>query len=419
MKRKIGIIGLGYVGLPLAVEFGRIYETIGFDINTKRIDDLIDGIDITNQVDLSSTKDDINLWFTSNPQCLSSCDIFIITVPTPIDKFENPDLSCLNVATEIVGKHLAKGNLVIYESTVYPGVTDDISIPLLEKISGLKVNEEFDCGYSPERVNPGLNSRKLIDIVKITSGSNEEAAYKVDQLYAEILNVRTYPVKSIKVAEAAKVLENTQRDVNIALINEVSMIFDKIGISTKEVLDAASSKWNFHKYVPGFVGGHCIGVDPYYLTYKAQEMGYVPNLILASRQVNKGMSSYVSAKIIEALVQKDVPIQGSKILILGLSYKENCNDTRNSLVFDLIEQLSAFKCRVDVYDPWVDTENISSVNFISNLERVDNHYDCVVLAVAHDLLKMISQSKLNSLTNEKNILIDLKGCLEESTWTLN
>nr|MBC8407689.1 nucleotide sugar dehydrogenase [Paracoccaceae bacterium] len=356
MSDKIAVIGLGYVGIPLAVEFGKQFPTIGFDINLDRIQELKKGFDRTLEMSSDDLESSKQLSYTMSVKDLEDCNIYIITVPTPINNKNLPDLTPLRKSSEAIGSVLSKGDIVIYESTVYPGVTEEECVPILEKVSGLKFNVDFFCGYSPERINPGDKERTLTKILKITSGSTPEIAQKVDSLYNSIIDAGTHLAPSIKVAEAAKVIENTQRDVNIALVNELALIFDTMGISSQDVLEAAGTKWNFLKFKPGLVGGHCIGVDPYYLTYKAEKMGYKPNLILSSRQINNGMSAYIAKKAIRLLVDNDKNIKDSNVLVMGLTFKENCPDIRNTKVVDIIEELKDFGCQVDVYDPWVDKE---------------------------------------------------------------
>ena len=355
---KIGIIGLGYVGLPLAVEFGKKFPVVGYDISVERIKSLKKGIDDTLEVSRKDFSKAVNLKFTNNPKDMKSQNFFIITVPTPINKKKKPDLSLLKNATKIVGKLLNKGDIVIFESTVYPGVTEDICVPILEKYSKLFFNRDFFCGYSPERINPGDKEHRLVNITKVTSGSNSEVAQIIDLLYKQIIKAGTFKAKSIKVAEAAKVIENTQRDINIALINELSIIFNKLEIDSRSVLEAASSKWNFLKFYPGLVGGHCIGVDPYYLTYKAEEVGYIPKVILAGRRLNDAMGSYVVSELLKLMIKKKINTIKAKILIMGLAFKENCTDYRNTRVLDIIEELKEHNLKIDVYDPWLDSKKV-------------------------------------------------------------
>ena len=351
---KLAIVGLGYVGLPLAVEFGKVRPTVGFDISESRILELQDGIDRTRETTSDELESASSLVYTSELNSISDCTVFIVTVPTPIDASKRPNLKPLISATEMVGTVLKKGDIVIYESTVYPGATEDDCMPVLEKVSGLKFNTDFFCGYSPERINPGDKEHRLKTITKLTAGSTPEAANFVDALYAQIITAGTYPVESIRVAEAAKVIENTQRDLNIALINELAIIFNKLGIDTQSVLEAAGTKWNFLPFRPGLVGGHCIGVDPYYLTHKAEEIGYHPHVILAGRRINDGMGAYVASRTIRGMIKRRIQIEGARALVMGLAFKENCPDLRNTRVVDVIEELQEYDIQVDLHDPWVD-----------------------------------------------------------------
>lgn len=421
MSDKIAVIGLGYVGIPLAVEFGKQFPTIGFDINPDRIQELKKGFDRTLEMssdDLASSK---QLSYTMSVKDLKDCNIYIITVPTPINNKNLPDLTPLRKSSEAIGSVLRKGDVVIYESTVYPGVTEEECIPILEKVSGLKFNEDFFCGYSPERINPGDKERTLTKILKITSGSTPEIAQKVDALYNSIIGAGTHLAPSIKVAEAAKVIENTQRDVNIALVNELALIFDTMGISSQDVLEAAGTKWNFLKFKPGLVGGHCIGVDPYYLTYKAEKMGYKPNLILSSRQINNGMSAYIAKKAIRLLVDNDKNIKDSNVLVMGLTFKENCPDIRNTKVIDIIEELKDFGCQVDVYDPWVDKEEEKRTykhGLIDNPFEANKKYAAIIVAVAHQQFVELKESDYASVSEGEPIVIDIKGIVENPSWKL-
>lgn len=390
---KIAIIGLGYVGLPLAAAFSQRYEVVGFDINSSRIDELKNGFDRTLELDKSQMQKALEngIKFSLNLEDLRQCNFFIITVPTPIDKNNRPDLTPVIKASESVAKVLKRGDIVVYESTVYPGVTDEICVPILERISGLKFNDEFFCGYSPERINPGDKEHTVTKIKKITSGSTPAIADKVDEIYASIITAGTYKASSIKVAEAAKVIENTQRDINIAFINELAMIFERLNIDTHEVLAAASTKWNFLNFKPGLVGGHCIGVDPYYLTHKAQELGYHPEMILAGRRINDNMGKYVANQIIKLMIKNGVLINNSKVLVLGMTFKENCPDIRNSRVIDVIDELKDFGCKVDVSDPWANSDEVKhEYGFALHNEYDISEYDCVVIAVAHDEFKELS-----------------------------
>ena len=421
MDNKIAIIGLGYVGIPLAVEFGKLTKTIGFDIDKSRINELKSGYDRTLEMsndDLLSSK---KLEYTTNINDIKNCNIYIITVPTPINSKNQPDLTPLIKSSESVGKVLKKGDIVIYESTVYPGVTEDECVPILESVSSLRFNVDFYCGYSPERINPGDKEKTLTKILKITSGSTPEIADYIDNLYKSIITAGTYKAPSIKVAEAAKVIENTQRDVNIALINELALIFDTMNIPTNEVLKAAGTKWNFLNFKPGLVGGHCIGVDPYYLTYKAEKMGYKPNLILSSRIINNGMSAYIAKKTIRFLVDNDKNIKGSNILILGLTFKENCPDIRNTKVFDIIEELEDYGCLIDIYDPWVDSSELNlsqKREIIPNPFESSKKYEAILVCVSHNEFINIKNEEFKSISIGKPIIIDIKGIVEKPTWRL-
>lgn len=407
---KIGVIGLGYVGLPLAVEFGRIYPTIGFDINATRIAELNSAFDRTSEVPKSDINAAIHFRATNNLYDISSCNVFIITVPTPVDDRNIPDLNPLFKASEMVGKVIKSGSVVIYESTVYPGATEEECIPIIEKISNLTFNSDFFAGYSPERINPGDKERRFATIKKVTSGSTAEIADFIDTLYSSVISAGTYKAPSIKVAEAAKVIENTQRDVNIALINELAIIFNKLGIDTKQVLDAAGSKWNFLPFIPGLVGGHCIGVDPYYLAYKAQSVGYLPEVILAGRRVNNGMGSYVANQVIKLMVKKKISFNCSKVLVMGLTFKENCPDLRNSRVIDVISELKDFGCIVDVYDPTVNIEEAKYEYNISTISRLTTgNYDAIILAVPHKEFIDMGIDYIQSLAKENSVIYDLKS----------
>ena len=406
---KIAIIGLGYVGLPLALAFEKKRSVIGFDIEKKRIDELFSGID----KNLESTKDELQnikqLNFTSNEADLKLANCYIVTVPTPIDEFKKPDLNPLSKASETAGKFLKKGDLIIYESTVYPGCVEEYCVPILEKFSGLSFNQDFFCGYSPERINPGDKEHTVSNIKKITSGSTPEIADLVDDLYNEIVTVGTHKAPSIKVAEAAKVIENTQRDLNIALINELSIFFSKMNIDTQAVLDAAGSKWNFLPFKPGLVGGHCIGVDPYYLTYKAKSIGYDPKIILAGRELNDKMGSHVVSQLIKAMKKKSIQIKGAKILIMGLTFKENCADIRNSGIKNVIESLKNFDCDFDLYDPWANKEDIKKeYDVYPNAILNKDTYDGIIIAVAHDKFKTMGFDTVYNLCKKNHIIYDLK-----------
>lgn len=419
---KIAVIGLGYVGLPLAVAFAEKYSTVGFDINLARVEELLVGHDRTLEVDenlLASVKN--NILYTANLQDAKDCNIYIITVPTPIDKANRPDLSPLKKSSQAVGGVINRGDIVIYESTVYPGVTEDICIPEVEKASGLKFNVDFFAGYSPERINPGDKSHTVKKILKVTSGSTSEIAERVDNLYKSIITAGTFLASSIKVAEASKVIENTQRDVSIALINELALIFDQAGIDTKEVIEAAATKWNFIKLMPGLVGGHCIGVDPYYLTFKAEELGYKPNLILAARQINNGMSKYVAERTIKEMIKAGGVIKGAKVLILGVTFKEDCPDMRNTKVIDIIDELIEYEIEVDVYDPWVDTKEEKKHyhhGFINNPFTADIKYDAIVVAVGHSKFRELTMMDYERISRQEPVLIDIKGVVPNPTWRL-
>jgi UDP-N-acetyl-D-galactosamine dehydrogenase len=419
-QNKIAIIGLGYVGLPLAVEFGKMQHAVGFDINQFRVDELNTGHDRTLEIsyeDLKATLANISstasFKCTTNLEEIKDCNYFIVTVPTPTDKNNRPDLTPLYKASETVGKVLKKGDIVIYESTVYPGVTEDECVPVLEKVSGLKFNQDFFAGYSPERINPGDKEHTVTKILKVTSGSTPEVAEKVDQLYRSIIVAGTFKATSIKVAEAAKVIENSQRDINIAFVNELSKIFNLMGINTNDVLEAASTKWNFLKFKPGLVGGHCIGVDPYYLAQKAQEVGYHPEIILAGRRLNDSMGAYVANETIKQMIKKDIKIKGSNILMLGFTFKENCPDVRNTKVIDIINELNTFHVNLTVVDPWAEpTEVMHEYHLKTQKELpIDLKFDSVVFAVGHNEFKSIDI--LNYL-NPNYVIFDVKGLLDRN-----
>jgi len=412
MKDKLAIIGLGYVGLPLAVEFGKKVDTIGFDINQARIQELVNGEDSTLEVEAEDLKLANKLNYTANLDQIRDCNIYIVTVPTPIDKDKNPDLTPLIKASETVGRCLSDGDIIIYESTVYPGATEEVCVPILEEQSGLKFNQNFYCGYSPERINPGDKEHRVTDIKKVTSGSTPFVADRVDALYQTIITAGTHKASSIKVAEAAKVIENTQRDVNIALINELALIFNKLNIDTEEVLKAAGTKWNFLPFRPGLVGGHCIGVDPYYLTHKAIEVGYRPEMILAGRRLNDSMGAYVAGKVSGLMSKKRINVVGANILVMGLTFKENCPDLRNTRVVDLVEELQSFNCNVDVYDPWIDNNEAEDEYGIVPIEKPEaGKYDAIVLAVAHNEFKNMDITELRSFGRDNHVLYDIKYIL--------
>ncbi|MBT7558020.1 Vi polysaccharide biosynthesis UDP-N-acetylglucosamine C-6 dehydrogenase TviB [Candidatus Woesearchaeota archaeon] len=407
--KKIALIGLGYVGLPLAVEFGKKIDTIGFDINESRIQELKQGNDSTLEVESEELKQAVQLSYTININDIKDCNIYIVTVPTPIDEYNNPDLTPLIKSSETVGLLLNKGDIVIYESTVYPGATEEVCVPILEKQSNLKFNQDFYCGYSPERINPGDKEHRVTNIKKVTSGSTPEIATIVDNLYQEIITAGTHKASSIKVAEAAKVIENTQRDVNIALINELSLIFNKLNIDTEAVLEAAGTKWNFLPFRPGLVGGHCIGVDPYYLTHKAIEVGYKPEIILAGRRLNDDMGKYVANQVATLMTKKRIHVIDANILIMGLTFKENCPDLRNTRVVDLVKEFKGFGCNVDVYDPWADKQEANHEYGITPVESLaESKYDAIVLAVSHDEFKKMSIKEINVLGKDTFVLYDIK-----------
>lgn len=421
-SKKIAVIGLGYVGLPLAVAFSKKYSVLGFDINTKRVDELKSGVDKTLEIDDNelkgviipidkSTNSLIGLHLSDQPSDLGKSNIYIVTVPTPTDLHNRPVLTPMIKASEMIGLSLKKGDIVIYESTVYPGVTEEEMVPVLEKVSGLKFNVDFFCGYSPERINPGDKEHTVTNILKVTSGSTPEIAEVVDQLYKSIITAGTYKASSIKVAEAAKVIENSQRDINIAFVNELSKIFNALGIDTNEVLDAAATKWNFLKFKPGLVGGHCIGVDPYYLAQKAQEVGYHPEIILAGRRLNDGMGAYVAEEVVKLMIKKEVPFKGAKCLVMGFTFKENCPDVRNTKVIDIVKELLAYKITPVIFDPWANPEEVNheyGVEVVNELP--DGKFEAAILAVAHNEFK---QLMIRDLVIDNGIVFDVKGFLEK------
>jgi UDP-N-acetyl-D-galactosamine dehydrogenase len=410
---KLSVIGLGYVGLPLAVEFGKIRSVIGFDINLKRIAQLKEGRDLTLETESKELQAATHLSFSTSTDDLRDCNCFIVTVPTPIDRYKRPDLELLIKASETVGKVLKKGDIVIYESTVYPGCTEEDCVPVLENFSGLKFNQDFFCGYSPERINPGDKTHRLPNIQKVTSGSTPEVADLVDQIYRQIIKAGTHKASSIKVAEAAKVIENTQRDVNIALINELALIFNKMGIDTEAVLQAASSKWNFLPFRPGLVGGHCIGVDPYYLTHKAQEVGYHPEVILAGRRINDSMAGHVADETVKLMLRKGLPVLNSKVLVLGLTFKENCPDVRNTKVVDMVKALRDFNLKVDVYDPWIDVEEAEHEHGLQCLKETPSQgiYAAIILAVGHQQFIELGEVGIKAWGQPGAVLFDVKSIL--------
>lgn len=412
--KTIAVVGLGYVGLPLAVEFGKSRPVIGFDINKGRIDALRAGQDATLEVSVDELSAANQLTFTTHPAELAAASIYIVTVPTPIDAHKRPDLTPLIKASETLGKVLKRGDIIIYESTVYPGATEDDCVPVLERVSGLTFNTDFFVGYSPERINPGDKQHRLPDIRKVTSGSTPAVAEEVDQLYASIITAGTYKAESIRVAEAAKVIENTQRDLNIALVNELAIIFNKMGIDTDAVLKAAGTKWNFLPFRPGLVGGHCIGVDPYYLTHKAEAMGYHPQVILAGRRINDGMGAYVASRLVKAMLKRRIQVDGARVLILGLAFKENCPDLRNTRVVDVVAELKDYGCYVDVHDPWVDANEAMreyGIELVPDLQP--GTYDGILLAVAHDTYAAISSTEVRALGKDTHLFYDLKSVLPQ------
>lgn len=408
---KIGIIGLGYVGLPLAVEFGKKISTIGFDIDQERITQLTSGYDRTREVEPQELKQAVNLTYSCDVKDLAAVNYFIVTVPTPVDEFKKPDLRPVESASRTVGRVIKKGDIVIYESTVYPGCTEEICVPILEKESGLKFNVDFFCGYSPERINPGDKLHRVTTIKKVTSGSTPEIAEKVDQLYKKIITEGTHKASSIKVAEAAKVIENSQRDLNIAFVNELAMIFERVGIDTHEVLEAAGTKWNFLPFKPGLVGGHCIGVDPYYLTHKAEGLGYRPEVILSGRRINDNMPIHIANTVIKLMAKNGLPINNSHVLVLGVTFKENCPDIRNSKVADMIRELQSYGAQVDVYDPHAHTKEVEHEYGLVLTEKLAQTYHAIVLAVGHEEFKTLDWKMIKA---EKTVLYDVKGFLDKS-----
>jgi UDP-N-acetyl-D-glucosamine/UDP-N-acetyl-D-galactosamine dehydrogenase len=418
VKKHLAIIGLGYVGLPLAIEFGKKHKVLGFDINQSRVDELKSGFDRTQEADIESMKQamslkgEIGLTFSSSTKDLESCDVFIVTVPTPIDQFKAPDLTPLIKASEMLGKVMKKGAVVIYESTVYPGCTEEDCVPVLEKFSNLKFNKDFFCGYSPERINPGDKINTLTKIKKVTSGSTPEIADFVDNLYQTIIEAGTFKAASIKVAEASKAIENAQRDINISFVNELSLIFERVGIDTNDVLDAAGTKWNFLKYKPGLVGGHCIGVDPYYLAHKAESLGYHPQVILSGRRVNDNMGMFVANKVVKLMIAKGLTIKGANVLIMGFTFKENCPDVRNTKVVDIYKELQQFNINVEVYDPWADAAEVKheyNIEMISKLP--EKKFDAVIIAVAHNEFLAIDYKKIKA---DNTVIFDTKACIDRT-----
>jgi len=413
---KVAIIGLGYVGLPLAIEFGKKYQTLGFDINQARISELLSGFDSTLEVDCEELKEASYISYSSKVDDLKDCNIYIVTVPTPIDNFNQPDLKPLLDASAMIGSVLNDNDIIIYESTVYPGATEEECIPEVERTSGLVLNKNFYAGYSPERINPGDKEHRLTDILKVTSGSTPEIAEIVDQLYKSIINSGTHKASSIKIAEAAKVIENTQRDVNIALVNELSIIFNKLDIDTLEVLEAAGTKWNFLPFRPGLVGGHCIGVDPYYLTSKAQSIGYNPEMILAGRRLNDSMSAYVVSQLLKEMLKQDIQIKKANVLVMGLTFKENCPDMRNTKVVDIVSKLKESDISVDVLDPWCNSKKVKNEYGLSLIDKPEiNSYDAIILAVPHNEFKVMGPEKIRKLCKTKSIIYDLKYVLPKES----
>lgn len=412
---KICVVGLGYVGLPLAAEFAKKHTVIGFDVNAKRVGELKNGVDNTLELTADQLQDAKFITYTTNIEDIKDCNYYIVTVPTPIDKHKNPDLSPLIKASETIGKVLKKGDIVIYESTVYPSCTEEDCVPVLEKFSGLKFNEDFFCGYSPERINPGDKEHTVSKIKKVTSGSTPEIATKVDELYKTIITAGTFKASSIKVAEAAKVIENAQRDINIAFVNELALIFNKMQIDTKEVLEAAGTKWNFLPFRPGLVGGHCIGVDPYYLTYKAESIGYHPQIILAGRRINDDMGAFVAKQTIKLMIKKAQTIAGAKVLILGATFKENCPDIRNSRVVDIVAELEDFSCDITIYDPWVSADDFakeySGIKFVQKPDQLSSNFGAVIVAVGH---KQFLELNPRSLISSNGVIYDVKGLYDKN-----
>ncbi len=410
MEYKVGIIGLGYVGLPLAVESGKHFPTIGYDINEQRIKELESGIDKTLEVDNEELKQSNSLSFSSDIHDLESCNFYIVTVPTPVDENKNPDLKPIKSASKATGKLLKEGDIVVYESTVFPGCTEEICAPILEKQSGLKFNQDFFCGYSPERINPGDKEHRIVNILKVTSGSSEETARIVDDFYNKLISAGTYLASSIKVAEAAKVIENSQRDINIAFVNELALIFERLNIDTSEVLEAAGTKWNFLPFKPGLVGGHCIGVDPFYLTQKAEEVGYQPQVILSGRKINDSMGEFVAQRVIKLMGEKNQLSNNSNVLILGFTFKENCPDTRNTRVIDIYNELKTYHVNIEVFDPQADNKQVQEEYGISLASKIDGNYDAIILAVAHrELLGM----NWDSIRKRTPVIFDVKSVLDK------
>lgn len=412
MDYSVGIIGLGYVGLPLAVESGKYFPTVGYDINLNRIEELENGIDRTLEITRAELEEAKQLTVTNKTEDLKNSNFYIVTVPTPVDESKQPDLRPLRSACQIIGELLTSGDVIVFESTVYPGCTEEVCVPILEKESGLKFNKDFFCGYSPERINPGDKQHRIYDILKVTSGSNEEAAHRIDNFYSKIIKAGTHKAESIKVAEAAKVIENAQRDINIAFVNELSIIFDKLGIDTTHVLKAAGTKWNFLNFSPGLVGGHCIGVDPYYLTHKAEQVGYHPQVILSGRKINDNMGFHVASKIVKLLARRGGLGSDTKVAILGFTFKENCPDVRNTRVIDIYEELTSYGLDVRVYDPEADQQALKEEYDISLIsEFVPNNYDAIILAVSHDIFKELDWINIR---NQVDVIYDVKGVIDKN-----
>lgn len=412
---KIGVIGLGYVGLPLAVEFGKKIKTVGFDINQQRVDELKAGNDFTLEVSQEELASSPLIEYSCDVEELKSCNFYIVTVPTPIDEYKQPDLTPLVKASQMLGKVVSNGDIIVYESTVYPGATEEACLPEVERVSGLTFNQDFFAGYSPERINPGDKEHRVTNILKVTSGSTPEIAEFIDNVYASIITAGTYKASSIKVAEAAKVIENTQRDLNIALVNELAVIFNKLGIDTEEVLKAAGTKWNFLPFRPGLVGGHCIGVDPYYLTHKAQAIGYNPEVILAGRRINDGMGEYVVSQLTKAMIKKNIQINGANVLVMGLTFKENCPDVRNTKIVDIITELADYEMNAHVYDPWVNPEEAMHEYGVSLIDKpAMGKYDAVIFAVAHNEFKAMSIENIKDMMKSDHVIYDLKYMLDQS-----
>jgi UDP-N-acetyl-D-galactosamine dehydrogenase len=413
---KIGVIGLGYVGLPLAIEFGKKYQTLGFDINQARVDLLLSGHDSTLEVSNEELKNAPLISYSHNINDLKGCNVYIVTVPTPIDAHKQPDLAPLVKASEMLGKVINNGDIIIYESTVYPGATEEECLPVVERVSGLIFNKDFFAGYSPERINPGDKEHRVTHILKVTSGSNAEIAETVDQLYKSIITAGTHKASSIKVAEAAKVIENTQRDVNIALINELSIIFNKLDIDTLEVLEAAGTKWNFLPFRPGLVGGHCIGVDPYYLTHKSQSVGYHPEMIVAGRRVNDGMGQYVVSQLVKKMITQSIHVDGANVLVMGLTFKENCPDLRNTKVVDIVSELKEYNINVEIVDPWCSNKQAQYEYGLSLIQLdKENYYDGIIIAVGHNEFKELGAKNIRALGKESHVLYDLKYILDKES----